>query len=216
MSKKRIAVLLSGTGRSLQNLMVAQGDGRLDCEFCLVLSNRRRARGLEIAAAAGIPTAVVSKRSFANGAAFNDEISKTLEAAKPDFIVMAGFLAFYDLPQRWRGKILNIHPSLLPAFGGKGFYGHYVHEAVLEAGVRVTGCTVHFVDNVYDHGPALLQLTCPVLPHDDADSLAARVFERECVALPRALAWVLDGRASLTEDGDRVVFADGFKAAEFS
>ena len=108
-----------------------------------------------------------------------------LDNVKPDLICLAGFLSLYTIPDHYLGRVINIHPALLPSFGGKGMYGHFVHEAVLKTGCKVSGCTVHFTDNVYDHGPIIIQRTVPVLDDDTPDTLAARVFEEEKNRVPR-------------------------------
>ncbi|MEZ6194489.1 MAG: phosphoribosylglycinamide formyltransferase [Planctomycetota bacterium] len=213
MSGRRVVVLLSGTGRSLANMIARRDSGHFDVEFAGVISSRAGVRGLVVADKAGIPVATVPRKGFADTESFSAALAEAIDAHRPDLVVMAGFLSHFRLPPALLGRVLNIHPSLLPLFGGKGYYGHHVHEAVLAAGVRVSGCTVHFVDDQYDHGPAILQLPCPVLPDDDADRLAARVFARECEALPRAVSWVLEGRARY-RDG-RTEYASDLDAADF-
>ncbi|MCB1282690.1 MAG: phosphoribosylglycinamide formyltransferase, partial [Salinibacterium sp.] len=158
-----------------------------DVEFVRVVASRPGVRGLEVAQGASLPTTVVARREHSDTDAFSRQLDEVVIQDEPDLVVMAGFLSLWRLPDALRGKVINIHPSLLPAFGGKGFYGRRVHEAVLEAGVRLSGCTVHFVDDRYDQGPIILQQSCEVLPDDDADTLAARVFSVECLALPKAI-----------------------------
>lgn len=189
----RAAVLLSGTGRTLENLVRRRDEGRLSIEFLSVVSSKKNVRGLEVARNAGIPDYVVPRKSFTDVADFSREVMRLVDSDRPDVIIMAGFLSLFHIPDSYLGRVVNIHPSLLPLFGGAGYFGHHVHEAVIAAGVRVSGCTVHFVDNVFDHGPVILQRTCPVLPDDDADRLAARVFREECEAMPEALEWIRTG-----------------------
>lgn len=200
----RLAVLLSGTGRTLENLIEKSSKDNLGFEFASVLSSRAGVRGLEIAQAAGIPTAVVQRRDFDSVQSFSNAITRSLPLESVDLVIMAGFLQLYLLPESLQNRVINIHPSLLPLFGGKGYFGHHVHEAVLESGMRVSGCTVHFVDNEYDSGPILAQSSCPVLPDDDADSLAARVFDLECELLPRALSMMKKGAVSV-RDGSAII-----------
>lgn len=212
-SGRRVTVLLSGSGRSLANLLARQRGGVLDCELVRVISSRRDVRGLHVAERAGLSTTLVERRAYGSPDDFGAALTAAIEIDEPDLVVMAGFLCLYPLPERLLGRVINIHPSLLPLFGGKGYYGRKVHEAVLAAGQRVSGCTVHFVDDRYDHGPAIIQLACPVLPDDGPDQLAARVFARECEALPRAVALVLDGQVRYA-DG-KASFAPGIDRALF-
>ena len=200
---RRVCVLLSGGGRSLENLLRRQEAGDLDCEFVRVVASRRNIRGIDVARDAGIEVSLVARRDFGDSADFVARMNETVLEVEPDLVVMAGFLSHWPPPPALGGKVINIHPSLLPLFGGKGFYGHHVHEAVLGSGMRVSGCTVHFVDEAYDRGAVILQRSCPVLPDDDADSLAARVFVEECRALPDALRWCLDGWVRLDQGRSR-------------
>jgi phosphoribosylglycinamide formyltransferase 1 len=199
----RIAVLVSGGGRSLENLAERISARELDCEIGLVLSNSAVAKALERAERLGLPRAVVSHREFPDATEFSRRVFAEIETSRAELVVLAGFLRLLVIPPRWLGRVINIHPALLPAFGGKGFYGHRVHEAVLAAGERVTGCTVHYVTNEYDAGPVLLQRRVDVRADDTADTLAARVFEAEKLALPEAIALHLSGAVRL--EGSRVV-----------
>ena len=186
-SPLRLAVLLSGSGRTLANLLEWIAEKRLEAEIVCVISNKPGVRGLSIAERAGVPTFVLP-RDGQSLAAWSDAIFGVCRAHRVNLVAMAGFLQLVEIPADFAGRVLNIHPALLPAFGGKGFHGMHVHRAVLERGCTVSGCTVHLVDNEYDHGRILLQRTVPVLVDDTADSLAARVFAAECVALPEAIA----------------------------
>lgn len=203
MNARRLAVLISGTGRSLENLLRVTRGGELDAAVGLVLADRPNIRGLAIAADAGVPHAVVRPRDCDGPADFSARVFAAIEAADCGTVVLAGFLRHLPIPEPWLGRVLNIHPSLLPAYGGKGFFGDRVHAAVLAAGETRAGCTVHYVDNVYDAGPIVLQRTVAVRPDDDVASLAARVFAEECVALPAALRQHLDGEVRF--EGGRVV-----------
>ncbi len=186
-SPHRLAVLLSGSGRTLENLLDRIAAGKLAATIATVVSSRPDVRGVDIARRAGIPVAVVPREGRTT-AAWSAAIFAPCRGASPDLIVMAGFLHLLAIPADFAGRVINIHPSLLPAFGGKGFHGEHVHRAVLERGCTVSGCTVHLVDDQYDHGRILHQATVPVLPDDTVSSLAARVFVAECEALPASIA----------------------------
>ena len=183
----RIAFLLSGSGTTLENLLRHIDMGTVPGRVVVVLSDRAGVRGLDRARARGIPALVVERRAYRDGAAFDAAVEAALRPHAPDLVVMGGFLSLWRLPPDWKGRVLNVHPSLLPAFGGKGFYGDRVHAAVLESGATETGCTVHYVTNEYDRGPILLQRRVPVQPGDDVHTLAARVFEAEKLALAEAI-----------------------------
>ncbi len=184
---RRLAVLLSGSGRTLENLLDAIAAGRLAATVVLVVSSRPDVRGVAIARRAGVAVEVLPRdgRSTADWSA---RIFAACRATAPDLVVMAGFLHLVAIPTDFAGRVINIHPSLLPAFGGKGFHGDHVHRAVIDRGCTVSGCTVHLVDDEYDHGRILVQRTVPVLPDDSIQSLAARVFAAECAALPEAIS----------------------------
>lgn len=192
-----LAVLLSGTGRTLENLLAASVRGDLAARVRVVVSSRRGVRGLDVAAAHGIPAATVERRDFASDEAFSAAVYRAVAPYAPALLAAAGFLRRLVIPAEWAGRIVNIHPSLLPAFGGCGMYGQRVHQAVLAYGVKITGCTVHFLDNEYDHGPIILQRTVPVLDGDTADTLAARVFAAECALYPEAINLYAAGRLAL-------------------
>ena len=181
-----IAVFLSGGGRTLENLLRHRDERRLPIDVKLVISSRAGVRGLEIARADGIETLVVRKSQF-DDQTYSDAMFNPVRACGARYVVMAGFLKHVLIPADFEQRVINIHPSLLPAFGGQGMYGHHVHQAVVERGCTISGCTVHFVDNEYDHGPIILQRACNVEPDDTADRLAARVFAEECEALPAAI-----------------------------
>lgn len=198
-----IAVLISGGGTTLRNLLERKAAGQLPVEFRLVISSKPAARGLEYAAQAGIPTLVFERKQYADDAAYGDAIFSACRAAGVQLVVMGGFLKFVPIPEDFTNRVTNIHPALIPAFCGAGMYGHHVHEAVLAYGAKVSGCTVHFVDNQYDHGPIILQRTVPVRSDDSPDSLAARVFQAECEAYPEALRLYAEGRVRV--DGRRVI-----------
>jgi pyridoxamine 5'-phosphate oxidase len=184
-SPLKIAVLISGSGSTLMNLVEQIANGKLNCVISLVIASRNNLKGLERAIAANLPTIVIDPREAKD--TFSDKVFSAIDQAEVDLVCLAGWLCLLNVPPRYEGKILNIHPSLLPSFGGKGMYGLKVHQAVLERGCNFSGCTVHFVDNAYDNGPILLQRICPVIEGDTAATLAARVFELEKLAFPEAI-----------------------------
>jgi len=201
----RIAVLISGGGTTLKNLIARIDAGQLSVKIVLVVSSNPNAGGLRYADAAGIPFVVVQRKDFDAQEQFSTAVFDPCRRAGAEHVVMGGFLKQITIPKDFTDRVVNIHPALLPAFGGKGFYGHYVHEAVLEYGVKISGCTVHFADTEYDHGPVILQKTVPVLEDDTPESLAARVFAAECEAYPETLALIAAGRVKV--DGRRVRIA---------
>jgi formyltetrahydrofolate-dependent phosphoribosylglycinamide formyltransferase len=203
----RLAVLLSGGGTTLQNLLDRAADGRLPARVVLVVSNHADAYGLVRAEDAGVPTAVVERKHCASQEEFSRRIFDDCRAARADLVCLGGFLQLIQVPDDFTNRVMNIHPALIPAFCGKGYYGHHVHEAVLEAGVKVTGCTVHFADNQYDHGPIIVQRVVPVHDDDTADTLAARVFGQECEAYPEAIRLFAEGRLRVEGRRVRVVAA---------
>lgn len=198
----RLAVLISGGGTTLLNFLRQIEAGQLAAEIPLVIASNSSCRGVERAKQAGLRCEVVTKKSCGSTTAFSERIFELCREADVDLVTLAGFLSLIQVPTDFQHRVVNIHPSLIPAFCGAGFYGHHVHEAVLSRGAKVSGCTVHLVDNEYDHGPILVQRTVPVLDSDDADLLAARVFEAECEAYPEALRQLASGE--LVVDGDRV------------
>ena len=179
--------MLSGSGRTLQNFIDLSKTGRLKADITGVISSRSDAYGLERARKAGIPACVVDPGRYDNSSDFSSAITSRISPWNPDLVVMAGFLSLYLIPPRLENRVMNIHPALLPAFGGKGCYGERVHRAVLEYGCKVSGCTVHFANNKYDHGPIILQKAVAVKQDDDVHSLAERVFEAEKELYPRAI-----------------------------
>jgi phosphoribosylglycinamide formyltransferase-1 len=183
----RLIVLLSGGGRTLLNLLQAKDEGRFDAEFPLVISSRRDAAGMQRARDAGLEVEVIRPRDFPDHAAFAAHQTKRIAQVPHDLVIMAGYLVHFSPSSLLQGRMLNIHPALLPKYGGRGMYGDKVHAAVLAAGETESGCTVHVVDEEYDHGPALAQTRVPVLPDDTVERLAARVFEAECATYPEAI-----------------------------
>jgi formyltetrahydrofolate-dependent phosphoribosylglycinamide formyltransferase len=199
----RLAVLLSGGGTTLQNILAQIAAGRLHAEVTVVIASRAGAGGLERARNAGVPAIAIERKQHADVDRFNDVIHRELERFDVDLIVLAGFLSPFQLRGRYKGRVLNIHPALIPAFSGRGFYGERVHRAAIEAGAKVSGCTVHFADDEYDHGPIILQASVPVLDDDTPETLAARVHEVEKELYPEAIRLWADGRLRI--DGRRVI-----------
>lgn len=171
--------------------------GSLNAKVDLVIGSRPGLKGLDRAQQASLPCKVVNRKDFPDVASFSAQVFGHIDAMKPDLVCLAGWLCLLQIPQHWIGRTMNIHPALLPSFGGKGMFGHHVHEAVLAHGCKVSGCTVHFVDNNYDNGPIIVQKTCPVLEADTPDTLAARVFEQEKLAYPQAISLFQAGRLHL-------------------
>jgi len=183
-----IAVFASGGGRSLENLAARSAHGPLDARGRLVVCDKPGAGVLARAERLGIEAQLLPWGESPGSAAYSTAAFEAVEAAGCELVVLAGFLRLVTLPEHWRGRVINIHPSLLPAFGGKGYWGMRVHRAAIERGVQFSGCSVHYVDDEYDHGPILLQRVVPVDEGMSPDELAARVFEAECLALPEAVA----------------------------
>jgi len=201
----RIAVLISGGGTTLRNLIDKRAAGQLDLEIVLVVSSSAGAGGLAYAAGAGIPATVGERKQYASQDDFSQTIFDRCRSAGAALVVMGGFLKQVTIPPDFAHRVVNIHPALIPAFCGAGFYGHHVHQAVLDYGAKITGCTVHFADNQYDHGPVILQKAVPVLDDDTPETLAARVFAAECEAYPEALRLLAAGRVRI--EGRRVRIA---------
>lgn len=203
----KLGVLVSGSGRTLQNFLDEIEAGRLNARVNLVIGSRPGILGLERAGKARVPNFVVNRKEIPEVGVFSKRVFDLCDDAGVDLVCLAGWLSLLELPVRYTGRVMNIHPALLPSFGGKGMYGHRVHEAVLAAGCKVSGCTVHFVDARYDEGPIVVQRACPVLDDDTPDALAARVFEEEKIAYPQALQWFGEGRLSIEGRRVRVVGA---------
>ncbi len=189
----RLGVLLSGGGRTMLNIQDEIAAGRLDAEIRIVIASRP-CKGLDRANQAGLRAELVAYKQMASAEEYSRRISELLDEAGVDLILLAGFLSLWRIPPQYEMKVLNIHPALLPSFGGQGMWGHHVHEAVLARGCKVSGCTVHFVTNEYDKGPIVVQKCVSVLEGDTPDSLADRVFEQECLAYPEAIRLFAAGR----------------------
>ncbi len=190
----RLGVLISGGGTTLINIVDCIKKGKLNAEVAVVISSRSQVAGVERAKAAGLDVKIIRTKDHPDINEFSDCIERELVSAKVDLVVQGGWLCLWKIPQRYENKVMNIHPALLPSFGGQGMWGHHVHEAVLKAGCKVSGCTVHFCTNEYDSGPIIIQRCCPVKDDDTPDTLAARVFEQECLAYPEAIELFAQGR----------------------
>jgi formyltetrahydrofolate-dependent phosphoribosylglycinamide formyltransferase len=193
----RLAVLLSGSGTTLQHLIDAIEAGTLDASIAIVISSQPEAYGLERARQHSLEAVCVPRRGFSTQGLYDAELNRLLDQHQPELIALAGYLHLLRFGRHYRERVMNIHPALIPAFCGKGFYGMRVHKAVLEYGVKVTGCTVHFADEVYDHGPIILQRAVPVLPQDTPESLARRVAVEERQAYPQAIQLFAEGRLKI-------------------
>lgn len=198
----RTVVLLSGGGTTLQNLIDQRESGTLPIQIVRVISSSNNAYGNERAKKHQIPLSVFHRKDFADWESFNRSVAQAIEADDPDLIVLAGYMFLLRPPAKYYGRIMNVHPALIPAFCGKGLYGHHVHEAVLAAGVKITGATVHFVDEKYDTGPIIIQKAVPVLDDDTPDTLAERVQAAEREIYPEAIRWFAENRLQI--DGKRV------------
>ncbi|MDP7640252.1 MAG: phosphoribosylglycinamide formyltransferase [Candidatus Hydrogenedentes bacterium] len=199
-----IAVLLSGNGTTLQNILDRSAAGTLDARVSCVISTREKAFGLERARKAGVPAAAVPRKSFDATGPFSETVWAEINKYPVDLVVLAGFMSMLDVPAEFENRIMNVHAALIPAFCGKGMYGAHVYEAVLDAGVKVTGVTVHFVDAEYDHGPIILQRPVAVAEDDTPDTLAARVQAEEREAYPEAIQLYAEGRLKVVDGRVRV------------
>jgi len=195
----RIAVLISGSGRTLKNFIDLAAEEKLPVDIQLVISSNSKAGGLQYASKAGIATQVFKRSEAASDNDYGTLVFDACRAAGVDYVVLAGFLKLLPVPADFEGRVLNIHPSLIPSFCGQGMYSHHVHQAVLDYGAKVTGCTVHFVDNQYDAGPIIWQQPVPVFDDDSADTLADRVFDAEQEAYPHVLRLLAAGKIKLSE-----------------
>jgi len=209
LKKLQLGVFASGRGSNFESILQAIQGNRLDADVRLLLSNKADAGALYIAHEHGIPTAVVSKASFETRDLFIDGMLSILRQHEVELIVLAGYMRKVppEVISAFKNRVINIHPALLPSFGGKGMYGHHVHEAVLEYGCKVTGVTVHIVDEVYDHGPVVAQRCVPVEEGDTAEQLAARVLKVEHRLYPESLQFFAEGRVEVA--GRKVVIGKG-------
>jgi len=193
----RLGVLVSGGGTTMQNLAACIARGELDAEIVCCIASNTRCLGIERARRLNIPLEVITRKEAGTAAEFSRRIADVLRKHRVDLALMAGFLSLWEIPGDLRGRVMNIHPALLPKFGGKGMHGAHVHAAVLAAGEKESGCTVHFADNTYDNGPVIVQRRVAVMAGDTAQTLAHRVFEQECVAYPEAIRMFARGEARM-------------------
>ncbi|MEK7484643.1 MAG: phosphoribosylglycinamide formyltransferase [Planctomycetota bacterium] len=196
-----LAVLISGTGSTLKNLWISRQ--RIPAEILLVINSKAGSLGAEWARNQNIPVKEIIRKEYSHFEAFSHAITHELDRVKPELIILAGFIHHYQIPPHYKNQVMNIHPSLIPAFCGKGFYGEKVHQAVLDRGVQYSGCTVHFADNDYDQGPIILQRVVEVTPEDTIQTLSTRVFLAECEAYPQAIQWFQQKKLKI--QGNRVL-----------
>jgi len=196
----RLGVLISGGGTTLINILEYIKHGRLNAEVALVISSRSTVAGVERAKNAGLNVKIIRKKDYPDIDEFSKRIEDELLAANVDLVVQGGWLCLWKIPARYENRVMNIHPALLPSFGGQGMWGHHVHEAVLKAGCKISGCTVHFCTNEYDKGPIIVQRACEVKDGDTPETLAARVFEQECIAYPQAIRLFAEGKLLVEDD----------------
>ncbi|MDD2741422.1 MAG: phosphoribosylglycinamide formyltransferase [Rhodocyclaceae bacterium] len=210
---KNIVILISGRGSNMEALIAARDAGNLPVNIAAVISNRPDAQGLEIAAKAGIATHFIDHKAFAGREAFDAALAECIDQFAPDLVVLAGFMRI--LTERfvghYEGRLMNIHPSLLPSFPGL-----HTHQRALEEGVRIHGCTVHFVTPTLDHGPVIIQAAIPVLDGDSEDDLAARILLQEHKIYPLAVRWFAEGRLRLEHGRVRLAAALNDRAALIS
>ena len=198
MAKKiRLAVFISGTGRTLKNLLDCIRAGKLSAEVVVVISSVSNVVGLQYAEEESIPVEIVERCRYESLTEFSEANFAVCRAARADYVVLGGYLRHLAIPHDFENRVLNVHPSLIPSFCGKGYYGNIVHSKVLEYGVKVSGCTVHFVDQDYDSGPIILQKAVDVYENDSVNTLNDRVFAAECLAYPEAIELLAQGRVSV-------------------
>jgi phosphoribosylglycinamide formyltransferase 1 len=197
MAKLKLAVLLTGSGTTLENLFEKRDAGKLSADIAVVVSSRPDAYGLERARKRDVPAITVERRKFVLPEEFSDAVFAAIAPYKPDLICLAGFMSLLKIPPAYEHRVINIHPALLPSFGGKGYYGNKVHESVLKHGCKISGCTVHFVDNEYDQGPIIAQKAVPVLAEDTVETLAARVQAAEREIYPEVIQLFAQNRIRL-------------------
>ncbi len=204
MQMKKFAVFASGGGTDFQSLIDAVADGRINAEICRLIAGKPDIYAIERAKQAGIPVTVVKKGDYANAELFDEALLDALKSAAADFAVLAGYLSIIG-PKTiaaYKNRIINVHPALIPSFCGMGYYGGRVHTAVVDSGVKLSGATIHFVDEVADHGPIIMQEAVPIMFEDTPEDVAARVLKLEHDMLPRAVALMAEDRLSV--EGSRV------------
>jgi len=193
----RVIVLISGGGTTLANLIHCQQTGELEADIVHVISSNPQAAGLKFADHQGIPITIIERKQFPDNLEFSQAIFKLCRREQVELVVMGGFLKKVVIPDDYINRVINIHPSLIPAFCGQGMFGIHVHRAVVEYGCKLSGCTVHFVDNEYDHGPIIAQIPVEVGPEETPEQLAAKVFQTECQIYPQIINAIADRRLTI-------------------
>ena len=201
----RLGVLISGGGTTLLNFLDCIQDGSLNAVVPVVISSQTDCQGVSRATAAGLECPCIVRKDFASTADFSEAVFAQLRAKNVDLVTLAGYLNLLSIPDDFSHRVLNIHPALIPAFCGKGMYGHRVHQAVVDRGAKISGCTVHFADNEYDHGPIVLQRSVEIPDGSSADDVASLVFEQEKIAYPEAIRRVVSGRLAI--DRQRTLYS---------
>jgi formyltetrahydrofolate-dependent phosphoribosylglycinamide formyltransferase len=207
----RLGVLISGGGTTLMNILEYIKQGRLNAEVAVVISSRSTVTGVEKAKNAGLNVQIIRTKDHPDIDQFSRRIEEELVAANVDLVIQGGWLCLWKIPPQYENRVMNIHPALLPSFGGKGMWGHHVHEAVLAAGCKISGCTVHFCTNEYDKGAIIVQRCCEVREDDTPETLAARVFQQECIAYPQAIKLFAEGRI-MVQNGRVLILDTGYSA----
>lgn len=192
----RLGALISGGGRTVLNILQQIRKERLDAEVGVVIASRH-CNGVDLLRDEGLEVRIVPYKEMPDTETYSEKIVSILDDAGVDLVIQAGFLSLWFVPERYVNRVMNIHPALLPAFGGKGMYGKRVHKAVLRRGNKISGCTVHFVNNKYDSGPIIIQRCISVMENDTVDTLAARIFEQECIAYPKAIQLFSENRLQI-------------------
>lgn len=195
----RLAVLISGGGTTLLNFHQCMTDGSLNAEIPIVVSSQSDCLGVTRARGAGLKCSAVVRSEFNSVSSFSQAVFDQVRPYEVDYVVLAGFLCLVEIPDDFAFRVLNIHPSLIPAFCGKGMYGHHVHEAVVKRGAKISGCTVHFADNEYDHGPIVLQSYAAIPDESTSEEVARLVFDLEKIAYPEAIRRIASGRMSIVD-----------------
>ncbi len=203
----KLAVLLSGSGTTLENVFEHIERGELPAEVAVVISSLSKAYGLVRAKKRGVPTRVLVRKKYPSTGAYSQAVFEAVREHGAELVCLAGFMVRIDVPPEYAGKVMNVHPALIPSFCGKGWYGHFVHEAVIDSGVKLTGCTVHFVDDEYDHGPIIIQRPVKVAHDDTPETLAEKVQAEEKKAYPEAIGLFARGRLKIEGRKVRVLTA---------
>ncbi len=201
----RVGALISGGGRTILNILEYINQGKLNAQIPLVISSRATVSGVERLRRAGLDVQITRKKDYPDVRQFSRALEEQLVAADIDLIIQGGWLCLWKIPTCYVNRVMNIHPALLPSFGGQGMWGHHVHKAVLKAGCKVSGCTVHYCTDEYDRGPIIAQRTCPVADDDTPDTLADRVFEQECLAFPEAIGLFAENRLELRNNVIKII-----------